>query len=104
MLAWQIGGTMAKVILAKGKEERVLSGHPWVFKSDIDKVQGNHNNGEIVNVFSSVNRFLGRGYLNLKSQISLRMMTYEHEEIDYDFLYKRILSAWEYRKRVADTN
>jgi 23S rRNA (cytosine1962-C5)-methyltransferase len=104
MLAWQIGGTMAKVILAKGKEERVLSGHPWVFKSDIDKVQGSHRDGDIVNVFSSLNRFLGRGYLNLKSQISLRMMTYEHEEIDYDFLYKRILSAWEYRKRVADIN
>ncbi|WP_010246756.1 class I SAM-dependent rRNA methyltransferase [Acetivibrio cellulolyticus] len=95
---------MAKVLLVKGKEERVLSGHPWIFKSDIDRIMGNHRNGEIVDVYSSRNRFLGRGYLNTKSQISLRMMTYEQEEINYDFLYKRVLSAWEYRKRVADIN
>lgn len=58
--------------------------------------------GDIADVYSSRNHFLGRGYMNLKSQISVRMLTYDHEEINYDFLYKRIQNAWEYRKKVAD--
>lgn len=94
---------MAKVFLIKGKEARVLDGHPWIFKSDINEVYGKFSNGDIVDVYSSRNRFLGRGYLNTKSQITIRMMTYEEEDINSDFLYKRIHAAWEYRKKVADT-
>lgn len=93
---------MAKAILVKGKEDRVIYGHPWIFKSDIDKIQGNFEPGDVVDVYSSKNRFLGRGYCNPKSQITIRMLTSFHEEINRDFLYKRISSAWEYRKKVAD--
>lgn len=94
---------MAKIILVKGKEKRVEYGHPWIYRSDIGSVDGSFNPGDIVDVYCNRNQFLGRGYMNLKSMISIRMLTYEHEEINYDFLYKRILNAWEYRKKVADT-
>ncbi len=93
---------MAKAILAKGKEKRTEYGHPWIYRSDIDNVEGSCNPGDIVDIYSSRNRFLGRGYINLKSQIAIRIMTYAHEEIDYGFLYNRIKNAWEYRKKVAD--
>ncbi|MCX7843499.1 MAG: class I SAM-dependent rRNA methyltransferase [Clostridia bacterium] len=93
---------MAKAVLAKGKEKRVEYGHPWIFRSDIEKVEGSFSPGDVVDVYSSKNKFLGRGYINTKSQISIRMLTYEHEEINYEFFYKRIKSAWEYRKKVAD--
>ncbi|MCX7711647.1 MAG: class I SAM-dependent rRNA methyltransferase [Clostridia bacterium] len=93
---------MAKAIISKGKEEKVEYGHPWVFKSDISAIQGNFTPGDVIDVFSSKNRFLGRGYVNPKSQITIRMLTYEQEEINADFFYKRILAAWEYRKKVAD--
>lgn len=94
---------MAKISLIKGKDKRVEYGHPWIYRSDIGSVDGSFNSGDIVDVYSNRNSFLGRGYINLKSQISIRMLTYEHEEINYDFLYKRILNAWEYRKKIADT-
>ena len=81
---------MAKAILVKGKEKRVESGHPWIFESDIEKVEGSFVPGDIVDVCSSRNRFLCRGYYNPKSQIAIRIMTYEREEIDYGFFYKRI--------------
>lgn len=95
---------MAKAILVKGKEKRVEYGHPWVFKSDIDKVDGSFTPGDVVDVYSSKNKFLGRGYINPKSQITIRMLTYDREEINYDFFYRRIQAAWEYRKKVADIN
>ncbi len=95
---------MTKAVLAKGKEKRVEYGHPWIFRSDIEEIIGEFIPGDVVDVYSKQNRFLGRGYINPKSQITVRMLTREHEEINADFLYKRIMSAWEYRKKVADLN
>jgi 23S rRNA (cytosine1962-C5)-methyltransferase len=93
---------MAKAFLVKGKEKRTEYGHPWIYRSDIQNVDGSYDPGDIVDICSSRNKFLGRGYINLKSQIAIRIMTYEHEEINYGFLYNRIKNAWEYRQRVAD--
>lgn len=95
---------MAKAILVKGKDKRVEYGHPWIFKSDIADIQGAFTPGDVVDVYSSKNKFLGRGYANPKSQITIRMLTCEQEEINRDFFYRRIASAWEYRKKVADLN
>jgi 23S rRNA (cytosine1962-C5)-methyltransferase len=95
---------MAKAFLARGKESRTEDRHPWIYRSDIDRVDGIFKPGDVVDIYSSKNKFLGRGYFNPKSQISIRMLTHEHEEVNRDFLYKRLLSAWEYRKRVADVN
>ncbi|KNY26615.1 class I SAM-dependent rRNA methyltransferase [Pseudobacteroides cellulosolvens] len=93
---------MAKAYLVKSKEKRVEYGHPWIFKSDIEKIDGDFIGGDVVDVYSSKNKFLGKGFINPKSQITIRMLTYEDESIDYGFLYKRISDAWEYRKKVAD--
>lgn len=93
---------MAKIILARKKESRVESGHPWIFRSDIDEVKGDFSSGDIVDIYSSKNKFLGRGYYNPKSQISVRILTYEQEDINPDFFYRRINNAWEFRKKVAD--
>ena len=95
---------MAKAFIVRGKESRVEYGHPWIFKSDVSHTEGYIEPGDVLDVYSSKNKFLGRGFYNPKSQITIRMMTYEHEEVNYDFLYKRISDAWNYRKQVADTN
>ena len=95
---------MAKAYIVKGKESRVEYGHPWIFRSDISRTEGDITPGDIIDVYSSKNKFLGRGFYNPQSQITIRMLTYEHEEINYDFLYQRINDAWNYRKQVADIN
>ena len=41
---------MAKVFLRKTRESRVHSGHPWVFLSDTEKVEGDFTNGDVVDV------------------------------------------------------
>jgi 23S rRNA (cytosine1962-C5)-methyltransferase len=95
---------MAKAYVVKGKESKLEFGHPWIFRSDISHTDGDIQPGDIVDIYSSKNKFLGRGFYNPKSQITIRVLTYDYEEINYDFLYRRINAAWEYRKKVADIN
>ena len=51
---------MANAILIPGKEKRVYSGHPWVFRSDIARVEGDFTPGDIVSVYSSRANFWQR--------------------------------------------
>ncbi|MBR5985805.1 MAG: class I SAM-dependent rRNA methyltransferase [Clostridia bacterium] len=95
---------MAKAILRPTREARVRSGHPWVFSSDIDMVQGEFEPGDVVNVESSKGTFLGQAFYNPNSQIALRMLTYRDETIDREFFIDRIRTAWEYRQRFCDIN
>ncbi|RKD33457.1 class I SAM-dependent rRNA methyltransferase [Thermohalobacter berrensis] len=95
---------MAKVILKKHKDKRILEGHPWVFDNEIQKVEGTYEPGDIVDVYNNINQFLGRGYINPKSKIRVRIMTRKKEEINREFFKKRIESAWEYRKKLVDTS
>lgn len=89
----------ANVFLRKGAQHRVESGHPWVYKTEIDYVEGEFEPGDIVDIYNFRQRFIGRGYINPKSQITVRILTREQEAIDRDFFKKRIETAWAYRKQ-----
>ena len=60
---------MANVYLNKNKEQRVQGGHPWVFRSDIAEVQGDHIPGGVVRVLSSRARWYGVTYQADKPQV-----------------------------------
>lgn len=92
----------ANAILLPGKEKRVLSRHPWVFKSDIDHTEGVFFPGDPVKIISSKGRFLAKGFYNPNSQIALRILTYKDEPIDRAFIFKRVHEALEYRRAFAD--
>lgn len=92
----------AKAVLIPGKEKRVYTLHPWIFRSDIDRVDGDYLPGDIVDIVSSKGRFLAKGFYNPNSQIALRIMTYRDEPVDRDFIFRRIHEAVEYRKTFAD--
>ncbi len=93
---------MANVYLHKNKEQRVLSGHPWVFRSDIETVEGEHADGGVVRVLSSRHKFLGMAIYNSRSQISLRMLSRRDESINGAFIRSRVKRAIDYRRRFAD--
>ena len=93
---------MAKAVLRKTRESRVRSGHPWVFASDIERVEGNFEPGDVVDVVSSHNTYLGRAFYNPKSQISLRMLTTHDETVDEAFFRLRVQEAWDYRNQFCD--
>ena len=82
-----------RVILKRGKEKPVLRGHPWVFSGAVEKIEGDVSPGEVGEVYSTEGRFLGMGHLNPHSQIILRMLTREKEELDREFFRERISMA-----------
>lgn len=93
---------MATVTLRKTRETRVRGGHPWIYASEIEKVDGDFENGDIVDVADFRGKFIGRGFYNPQSQISLRMLTRNDEPCDRDFFARRIRDAWEYRRLLCD--
>lgn len=93
---------MSKAILIPGKEKRVYSRHPWIFQSDIARIEGPCEPGDILDICSSKGRFLAKGFYNPKSQIALRIMSYRDEPIDRDFIFRRVHEAVSYRRAFAD--
>ena len=92
----------AKAILKPGRENRVYSMHPWVFRSDIERIDGEYLPGDVVDIQSSKGRFLARGYYNPNSQIALRIMTYQDEPVNREMIFERVHDAIEYRRSFAD--
>ena len=94
-----------KFYLLKGKGKSVENGHLWVYSTDIDEYDGEYKNGDIVEVYNCREEFIGKGYINDVSKITIRIMTRDiDEEIDEEFFRKRLRAAWEYRKTVIDTS
>ena len=92
----------AHAVLKPGKEKRVFTYHPWIFRSDIDRIDGEFVPGDIVDIVNAAGRFLARGYCNPQSQIALRIMTYKDEPVDREFIFRRVREAIEYRRTFAD--
>lgn len=93
---------MATVVLHPGKEKRVYGGHPWVFRSDIARVDGENAEGKVVRVESARGKFLAMAVYNPRSQISLRIVSRKEETIDREFISGRVKRALEYRRKFAD--
>ena len=93
---------VSKVYLIPGKEKRVYSRHPWVFSSDIHHTEGPCTPGDVVSIYSDKGRFLAKAFYNPNSQIALRILTWQDEEIDRAFIFRRVHDAVEYRRTFAD--
>ena len=89
------------IYLRRGREQRVLGGHPWVFRSDIEREDGAAD-GLPVRVLTSAGRFLAMAVYNPRSQISLRILSRRDEPVDGAFIRGRVRRAVDYRRRFAD--
>jgi len=93
---------MTKVILKKKISRRVEDGHPWIFANEVNIIDGQPAGGDIVDVYTHDKKFTGRGYINPKSQIMVRLLTRDkNEQVDDDFFYNRLKKAWEYKSRLG---
>lgn len=93
---------MNKVQLKKKIASRVANGHPWIFGNEVDKIEGNPQPGDTVEVYLSDGKFLGKGYINQQSQIAVRLLTHDKkDEINEEFFLKKIKACWEYRKQLG---
>jgi len=88
-----------KVILRK--TSRILGGHLWIFSNELSESPKNYEPGSLIEVYDRQKNFLGIGYINPNSLISIRLLTRVREEIDAGFFRRRIIDAIEYRKRLG---
>ncbi len=93
---------MKTAVLLPGKEKRVYSGHPWIFRSDISYVDADVRPGDVVTVNARSGRFLCRAVYNPRSQIALRILTWRDESCGDDLIRERVRRAIEYRRQFAD--
>jgi 23S rRNA (cytosine1962-C5)-methyltransferase len=96
------------VILKQGRQKSVMNRHPWIFSGAIERLEGEPSDGDVVDVWDSHARFVARGIINRKSQITVRILTWnQNEMIDPDFWRKRLQRAIEGRhdlEESTDTN
>ena len=90
--------------MKKGEGRTLKSGGMWIYDNEIDSVMGHFENGDIVLVKDFDGFPMGKGFINTRSKITVRMLTRNSDqEIDRSFIKKRVKAAWEYRKKVTDT-
>lgn len=95
---------MSSVYLKRKISPRVANGHPWVFANEVEKIDGEVQGGDIVELFSHDKKFIGKGYINPKSQILVRLLTRNKaDNINEDYFIDRIRQCWEYRKKIGYT-
>lgn len=85
-----------KVYLKPGKEESLKRFHPWVFSGAIARIEGEPEEGEIVDVFTSKKEFIACGHYQVGS-IAVRVLSFTQQEIDRDFWRQKLQVAKDLR-------
>lgn len=89
------------VKLRKGEGRALKAGGLWVYDNEIDTVTGDAADGEMVTVLDFDGYFLGYGFINRSSKITVRIMSRRQADIiDADFIAHRVAAAWQLRKTV----
>jgi 23S rRNA (cytosine1962-C5)-methyltransferase len=89
--------------LHKGKEVSLQRRHPWVFSGAIHKKSTDLKDGDVVEVFSSANTYLGIGYY-ANGSIAVRLISFVKTNIDVDFWKQKIQTAYNYRQELRISN
>lgn len=80
-----------------------MEGHPWIFRAAVAKEPKGQPIGEIVEVLDWRGKFVGKGFYNSNSSITLRVLTRnQDEEINSNWMAKRIHQAVDLRRRAFD--
>ena len=85
-----------KVYLKPGKEESLKRFHPWVFSGAIARVEGEPEEGEIVDVYTSKKEFIACGHFQIGS-IAVRVLSFVQETIDHEFWVRKLAVAKDLR-------
>ncbi|NDV58624.1 class I SAM-dependent rRNA methyltransferase [Bacteroides sp. 519] len=89
-----------KVFLKSGKEESLKRFHPWIFSGAIARINGEPEEGEVVEVYTSKKEFIAIGHFQIGS-IAVRVLSFQQESIDLSFWKSRLAVAWQMRKDIG---
>lgn len=85
-----------KVFLKPGKEDSLRRFHPWIFSGALARVEGEPEEGEVVDVYTSKKEFIACGHYQIGS-IAVRVLSFKQETIDADFWKRRLQVAKDLR-------
>ncbi len=89
-----------KVMITPKAKRSIQNGHPWIYGEEIIKVEGEPQNGSLVDVFAG-NSFMGTGFYNNASKITVRLISRNANDIfDDRFWRRRVEYSIRYRKTV----
>ncbi len=90
-----------KFTVTKKAEAALAGGHPWVYDAELLGVEGEPENGGLVDVVSLKGKYLGTGFLSENSKIRIRLTSRNaNDTFDEAFWRRRLSYAWNYRKTV----
>lgn len=96
---------MTKVWIKKGEGRSFKAGGLWIYDNEIDRIEGAFENGDIVEAVDFDGYFLGKGFINTKSKITVRIMTRRRDtDIDRAFIDNLVRAAVQYRVDTVDTS
>lgn len=90
-----------QVFLRKNIQRRIAYFHPWVYANEIGHQEGELFPGAVVDVFSHLGSFIGRGFYNPHASVTVKMIDFNTKgNFDFDFLQTKIQYAYQYRKNL----
>ena len=90
------------VHVINGRQKKLLQGHPWVYGNEIERVEGEIEDGGLATVVDFRGRYMGTGFYNSKSLITVRLLTHRQEEITDELIASRVKAACDYRRFVMN--
>lgn len=88
---------MAVVHVINGRQKKLFGGHPWVYRNEIERIEGDFAAGDDVDVVDFRGRYIGRGFINPGSVITVRILTNKKEDITGEQIRERVRNAVRYR-------
>jgi len=98
-----VDSTVTAVRVNRKGADRVASGHPWIFASDVIS-HGSAQPGDVVRVVDPKGRSIGVAHFSSASQITLRLLSARVEAIDEAFLRRRLEAAYHHRQNVVENS
>jgi 23S rRNA (cytosine1962-C5)-methyltransferase len=89
-----------RIKLKEKKDKKIRNNYLWIFRDDVStqfKDRGEIEDGSIVEVCDSENKFLAIGMYNAKSHIVVRVLSKQNVAIDKNFFYHRIKKAIQFK-------
>lgn len=97
--------SVPRIVVKKGREKSLRRRHPWLFSGAIESVESGPGPGETVDVVSSSGTFLGRGAYSSRSQIRVRIWTFDpDQEVSSTFFRTRVSRAVQLRSSLGLLN
>jgi len=89
---------MAKLILKKNEERRIQNGHLWVFSNEVASVEVAAAGGDIIEVCDIKGNFIGHGFYNKNSLISVRLLGSDYSGNFHEYASRALRNSYDLRK------